>query len=168
MQYNADNEVGWILRLVAAWAKASIVVHVQEPLWQSILARLYGTPNSPDRLWFETRFRDLPHLPVDRIGRLLCKGETYHEKQVFHLCSDPSCNPGLPGSWRDIPHEYIRHGISSETSFARVWGQIDPEAFKRCFTQWRNQVHEKLRGEVISIAGETVCGSKKQKTSRYA
>ena len=53
----------------------------------------------------------------------------------------------------------LEHGIPSETTFARVWGQIDPEAFNRCFTQWTNQVHEKLGGEVISIDGKTVCGS---------
>lgn len=54
----------------------------------------------------------------------------------------------------------LEHGIPSEMTFARVWGQIDPEAFKRCFMQWTKQVHEKLTGEVISIEGKTVCGSK--------
>ena len=45
----------------------------------------------------------------------------------------------------------LEHGIPSETRFARVWGQIDPDAFRACFTQWTNRVHEKLTGEVISI-----------------
>ena len=45
----------------------------------------------------------------------------------------------------------LEHGIPSETTFARVWGQIDPDAFRACFTQWTNRVHEKLTGEVISI-----------------
>ena len=47
----------------------------------------------------------------------------------------------------------LEHGIPSETTFARVWGQIDPDAFRACFTQWTNRVHEKLTGEVISIGG---------------
>ena len=47
----------------------------------------------------------------------------------------------------------LEHGIPSETTFARVWGQIDPAAFRACFTQWTKRVHEKLTGEVISIDG---------------
>ena len=54
----------------------------------------------------------------------------------------------------------LEHGIPSETTFARVWGRIDPEAFERCFTEWTQQVHEKMTGEIISIDGKTVCGSK--------
>lgn len=57
----------------------------------------------------------------------------------------------------------LEHGIPSETTFARVWGQIDPDAFKRCFMEWTNHVHEKLSGEIISIDGKTVCGSKSEK-----
>ena len=30
----------------------------------------------------------------------------------------------------------LEHGIPSETTFARVWGRIDPDAFKRCFLVW--------------------------------
>ena len=53
----------------------------------------------------------------------------------------------------------LEHGVPSETTFARVWGQIDPDAFKKCFTEWTSQVHKKLTGEIISIDGKTVCGS---------
>ena len=53
----------------------------------------------------------------------------------------------------------LEHGIPSETTFARVWGRIDPDAFKRCFTEWTNRVHEKISGEIISIDGKTVRGS---------
>ena len=56
----------------------------------------------------------------------------------------------------------LEHGIPSETTFARVWGRIDPKAFKKCFSQWTNQVHEKIAGETISIDGKTVCGSKSE------
>ena len=56
----------------------------------------------------------------------------------------------------------LEHGIPSETTFARVWGRIDPEAFKRCFTEWTSQVQEKLTGEIISIDGKTIRGSKSE------
>ncbi len=54
----------------------------------------------------------------------------------------------------------LEHGIPSADTLARVWGRIDPEAFKRCFHEWIKQVHEKTAGEIISIDGKTVCGSK--------
>lgn len=54
----------------------------------------------------------------------------------------------------------LEHGIPSADTFSRVWGMIDPEVFKKCFTQWINKVHEKTAGEVISIDGKTICGSK--------
>lgn len=54
----------------------------------------------------------------------------------------------------------LEHGIPSETTFARVWGRIDPDAFKRCFSQWTNRIREKLPGEVINIDGKTACGSR--------
>lgn len=56
----------------------------------------------------------------------------------------------------------LEHGIPSETTFARVWGRIDPEAFKRCFSEWTKQVHAKMAGEIISIDGKSVCGSKSE------
>ena len=56
----------------------------------------------------------------------------------------------------------LEHGIPSETTFARVWGQIDPEAFRECFLRWTKGVREKLTGEIISIDGKTVCGSKSE------
>lgn len=52
----------------------------------------------------------------------------------------------------------LEYGIPSEMTFARVWGRIEPEAFKRCFMAWTQQVHEKLTGEIISIDGKTIRG----------
>ena len=54
----------------------------------------------------------------------------------------------------------LEHGIPSDMTFERVWKQIDPHAFEKCFTEWANQVHTKITGEVISIDGKTVRGSK--------
>lgn len=57
----------------------------------------------------------------------------------------------------------LEHGIPSEMTFARVWGRIGPDAFKKCFTQWANRVHEKVAGEIVSIDRKTVYGSKSDK-----
>ena len=39
---------------------------------------------------------------------------------------------------------------------------MEPEAFKRCFTQWTDQIREKIVGEIISIDDKTVCGSRSE------
>lgn len=54
----------------------------------------------------------------------------------------------------------LEHGIPSESTFARIWSRIDPEAFRKCFSKWTSRVHEKVIGEVISIDGKTVRGSR--------
>lgn len=50
----------------------------------------------------------------------------------------------------------LEHDIPSEATFARIWRQIDPEAFKRCFIQWTKQVHEKISGGIVSVDGKTL------------
>ena len=62
----------------------------------------------------------------------------------------------------------LEHGIPSETTFARVWGQIDPDAFRECFTQWTNRVHEKLTGEVISICDQSTNRRARQSKIDYS
>ena len=56
----------------------------------------------------------------------------------------------------------LEHGIPSETTFARVWGRINPNAFKCCFSQWTNIVREKISSEIISIDGKTIRGSRSE------
>lgn len=54
----------------------------------------------------------------------------------------------------------LEHGIPSADTLARVWSRINPEAFKKCFSEWTQRVHEKINGEVISIDGKTLRGSR--------
>ena len=42
----------------------------------------------------------------------------------------------------------LEHDIPSATTFARMWGRIDPEAFETCFAERTGQVHKKIIGEV--------------------
>lgn len=53
----------------------------------------------------------------------------------------------------------LEHDIPLATVFARACGQINPEAFKKCFDEWTGKVHENIKGEVISIDRKTMCGS---------
>lgn len=50
----------------------------------------------------------------------------------------------------------LEHGIPSATTFVRVLGQINPEAFEKCYAEWTGKVHENIKGEVISIDRKTM------------
>jgi predicted transposase YbfD/YdcC len=55
-----------------------------------------------------------------------------------------------------LPYE---RGIPSHDTLGRVFAQINPSDFERCFRAWTRRVQEKTRGEVVAIDGKTVCGS---------
>ena len=56
----------------------------------------------------------------------------------------------------------LEHGIPSADTLARIWGRIEPEEFRKCFTLWVNGIHERTAGEIISIDEKTLCGSRNQ------
>ncbi len=53
------------------------------------------------------------------------------------------------------------HGIPSHDTFNRVFSALDADAFEQCFLNWIRSVNEITKGEVISIDGKTIRGSKK-------
>jgi len=55
-----------------------------------------------------------------------------------------------------LPYE---RGIPSHDTLGRVFAQINPSDFERCFRAWTRRVQEKTHGEVVAIDGKTVCGS---------
>lgn len=52
-----------------------------------------------------------------------------------------------------------KRGIPSHDTLGRVFAQITPSDFERCFRAWTRRVQEKTHGEVVAIDGKTVCGS---------
>jgi predicted transposase YbfD/YdcC len=55
----------------------------------------------------------------------------------------------------------IANGVASHDTFQRVFQLIDPKELERCFVAWVRELTEKISGEVVSIDGKTVCGSRK-------
>lgn len=53
----------------------------------------------------------------------------------------------------------FERGIPSHDTLGRVFGQIKPTDFERCFRAWTRRVQEKTDGEVVAIDGKTACGS---------
>lgn len=53
----------------------------------------------------------------------------------------------------------FRHGIPSHDTLGRIFGQLAPGQFERCFTRWAQSLAELLPGEVVPVDGKTVRGS---------
>ena len=50
----------------------------------------------------------------------------------------------------------LRHGIPSHDTFGRVFGALDPDAFRTAFLAWVQTVAEELPGKVIAVDGKTL------------
>ncbi len=57
------------------------------------------------------------------------------------------------------------NGIPSEDTFARIFALINPKELENCFIQWVNHMHKSSKGDIISIDGKTLRGSRKDAES---
>jgi predicted transposase YbfD/YdcC len=55
-----------------------------------------------------------------------------------------------------LPYE---RGVPSHDTLGRVFGQIEPSAFERCFQAWTHRVQKETSGEVVALDGKTARGS---------
>lgn len=62
----------------------------------------------------------------------------------------------------------LPNGIPSHDTFGRVFRMIDPEEFERTFLGWVQTVSQVTQGEVISIDGKELRGSKHTPSGREA
>ena len=58
----------------------------------------------------------------------------------------------------------LENGIASHDTFQRIFQLIRPEEMEESFLSWVKSVTRKTKGEIISIDGKTVCGSRDSKT----
>jgi len=58
----------------------------------------------------------------------------------------------------------LENGVASHDTFQRVFQLIKPEELEASFLSWVKSVAHKTKGEIISIDGKTVCGSRDAKT----
>ena len=54
----------------------------------------------------------------------------------------------------------LPNGIPSHDTFNRFFSALDPESFEECFMNWISSISEYIQGEVISIDGKALRGSK--------
>jgi len=54
----------------------------------------------------------------------------------------------------------LANGIASHDTFQRIFQLINPDEMEKSFVSWVKSIAVKTKGEIISIDGKTVCGSK--------
>jgi len=58
----------------------------------------------------------------------------------------------------------LANGIPSHDTFERVFALIDPQELEACFFSWTSAVSQLTKGEIVSIDGKTIRGSKGAET----
>jgi hypothetical protein len=56
----------------------------------------------------------------------------------------------------------LPNGIPSHDTFNRFFSALDAEVFESCFLSWVKSIHQRTHGEVVSIDGKTMRGSRNQ------
>jgi len=54
----------------------------------------------------------------------------------------------------------LENGVASHDTFQRVFQLIKPDELEKSFVSWVMGMSVKIKGEIVSIDGKTVCGSK--------
>jgi len=98
----------------------------------------------------------LLEIVIMTICAVVAECEAWH--QIYHYCQTKE-------SWfRKRLKLKLKNGIPSHDTFERVFSLINPKELEACFFSWTNTVSVKTKGEIVSIDGKTVCGSRDSKT----
>ncbi len=98
--------------------------------------------------------RTKEHLMEDiifiTIAAVICGAETWNDIENYGKSKE---------SWL---RQYLQlpNGIPSHDTFNRFFSALNPQAFEEAFLSWVKCISEVIEGDVVSIDGKTVCGSK--------
>ena len=97
-----------------------------------------------------TKLHKLIDILVIAICAVICGADDWVEVEIFGKAK---------GDWFRKFLE-LPNGIPSHDTFGRVFARIDPLQFQRSFMNWVQAVCELTDGQVISVDGKELCGSK--------
>jgi predicted transposase YbfD/YdcC len=86
------------------------------------------------------------------IASVLCGAESWNDMQEYGVIKKEWLR-----SFLELPN-----GIPSHDTFNRFFSALDPDEFESCFLSWVKSIHQRTHGEVISIDGKTMRGSRNQ------
>jgi predicted transposase YbfD/YdcC len=104
--------------------------------------------------------RSKEHLMEDiifiTISAVICGAETWNDIENYGKSKE---------SWLK---QYLQlpNGIPSHDTFNRFFSALDPEEFEQAFLSWIKAISELTDGDVISIDGKSVCGSRGGQSKR--
>jgi hypothetical protein len=96
-----------------------------------------------------TRLHQLNDILTIAILSVLAGGQGWEEMEVYGLSKRQWLSTFLA----------LPHGIPSADTFRRVFEQIQPQQFERCFEQWVQALVDDLGIQVIAIDGKSLRGS---------
>lgn len=103
-----------------------------------------------------TKAHLLEDIIVIAILTVLCGGDTWNDMEDFGKEKEQWLRTILK----------LPEGIPSHDTFNRVFSLLDPTALETCFIQWTSSVSSLTEGEVISIDGKSLCGSRDKDKKR--
>jgi predicted transposase YbfD/YdcC len=98
--------------------------------------------------------RTKDHLLLDiiviTIAAVICGAETWNDIEAFGKAK------------RDWLKLFLKlpHGIPTHDTFNRVFTALDSDALGQCFLNWTHSVTRLTKGEIVSIDGKTLRGSR--------
>ncbi len=98
-----------------------------------------------------TRYHNLHDILFITIAAVLSGAESWNEIEFYGK---------IKKQWLKEVLE-LPNGIPSHDTFNRLFSALDADEFERCFLNWIKSLNEITKGEVVSIDGKTIRGSKK-------
>ncbi|GHT23295.1 ISAs1 family transposase [Bacteroidia bacterium] len=104
--------------------------------------------------------RSKVHLMEDiifiTIAAVICGAETWNDIEDYGKAKE---------SW--LRH-YLKlpNGIPSHDTFNRFFSALDPDEFERAFLSWIKDISKLTDGDIVSIDGKTLCGSRAGNSKR--
>jgi predicted transposase YbfD/YdcC len=86
------------------------------------------------------------------IASVICGAETWNDMETFGKSKEDFLRTILK----------LPEGIPSHDTFNRVFSLLDPKELENGFLQWTRSVAKLTKGEVVSIDGKSLCGSRRK------
>ncbi|OAV71430.1 Transposase [Bacteroidales bacterium Barb6] len=98
--------------------------------------------------------RSKDHLMEDivftTIAAVICGAETWNDTEHYGRSKESRLRQYLQ----------LPSGIPSHDTLNRFFSALDPDEFEQAFPSWIKDISELTDGDVVSIDGKTVCGSR--------
>jgi len=91
------------------------------------------------------------------IASVICGAETWNDIENYGKAKEQWLKQFLK----------LSNGIPSHDTFNRVFSAIEPKQLEECFLNWVRSVSEITEGEIISIDGKTIRGSKNKASKSF-